>query len=149
MRLALFQPDIPQNTGNIIRLAACFNIEVNIIEPAGFTFNNKKLQRSAMDYYNFVKIKKHVDWHQFYDWSVKNNLRLVLLTTKGEKKNTEYNFTKNDILIFGRESAGVTEEIHHIVHERLCIPMQKGFRSLNVSSAAAIVLGEALRQLKF
>ena len=77
MRLALFQPDIPQNTGNIIRLAACFNIEVNIIEPAGFTFNNKKLQRSAMDYYNFVKIKKHVDWHQFYDWSVKNNLRLV------------------------------------------------------------------------
>jgi len=148
MRIALFQPDIPQNTGNILRLAACLNVSVDIIEPAGFIFDNKKFKRSVMDYYKYVTIKKHIDWEVFYNWSRKRNFRLILLTTKSRKKYTSYSFKNNDILILGRESAGVPKEIHDVVNEKLIIPMHKKVRSFNVSSAAAIVLSEALRQLK-
>ena len=147
MRIALFQPDIPQNTGNILRLAACFNITVDIIEPAGFIFDDKKFKRAAMDYYKFVKLRRHSDWKDFLSWYQKNNYRLVLLTTKGIKKYTSYKFEKNDLLLFGRESAGVPKNIHEIADERLIIPMAKGLRSLNVSSSVAIVVGEACRQL--
>jgi len=148
MRIALFQPDIPQNTGNILRLAACFNTSVDIIEPAGFFLDNKNLKRSVMDYYKYVTLKRHVDWKDFYTWSQKEKFRIILLTTKSSKKIFEYNFKKNDILLFGRETSGVPKEVHRVAKEKLVIPIKKGLRSLNVSSAAAIVLGEAVRQLK-
>ena len=148
MRIALFQPDIPQNTGNILRLAACFNTSVDIIEPAGFFLDNKNLKRSVMDYYKYVTLKRHIDWKDFYTWSQKEKFRIILLTTKGSKKIFEYNFKKNDILLFGRETSGVPKEVHRVAKEKLVIPIKKGLRSLNVSSATAIVLGEAVRQLK-
>ena len=147
MRIALYQPDIPQNTGNIFRLAACLGISVDVIEPAGFFFEDKRLQRSLMDYIDHLDYKKHVDWEAFYQWSKTNNHKLILLTTKSQKKYYDFKFNNSDILLFGRESAGVPEKIHQCVNERLLIPMQKGLRSLNVSSAASMVLGEALRQL--
>ena len=147
MRIALYQPDIPQNTGNIFRLAACLGLSVDIIEPTGYIFNDKRFRRSSMDYLEHVDYKKHIDWHSFYQWSKKQNHGLILLTTKSKKIYYEYKYQKNDILLFGRESAGVPEEIHHCVDARLLIPMQKGLRSLNVSSAASMIAGEALRQL--
>ena len=147
MRIALYQPDIPQNTGNIFRLAACLGISVDVIEPAGFFFEDKRLQRSLMDYIDHLDYKKHVDWEAFYQWSKTNNHKLILLTTKSQKKYYDFKFNNSDILLFGRESAGVPEKIHQCVNERLLIPMQKKLRSLNVSSAASMVLGEALRQL--
>ena len=148
MRITLFQPDIPQNTGNILRLAACFDVPVDIIEPAGFFFEDKRLKRSALDYYKHVKLKKHLDWESYYQWSKTNNFNLVLLTTKSNNNYCDYKFKKNDSIILGRESAGVPKKIHEIVDERLLIPMQNGLRSLNVSSAAAIVVSEAIRQIK-
>ena len=147
MRIALFEPDIPQNTGNIFRLGACLGIEIDIIEPTGFIFDDKRLKRSSMDYFDHIKYKRHLDWEAFYNWSKNKNYRLILLTTKSSKKYTSYSFQDNDILLFGRESAGVPKEIHQHVNERLLIPMQKGLRSLNVSSAAAMIASEALRQL--
>ena len=148
MRIALFQPDIPQNTGNIIRLCSCFNIPIDIIEPAGFFFSDKKLSRSSMDYFNNVKLKRHLDWENFYVWSKKNQFNLILLTTKAKQKYFKYKFNKKDILLFGRESSGVPNNIHKTATKRLVIPMKKGMRSLNISSAVAIVVGEALIQLK-
>ena len=148
MRIALFEPDIPQNTGNIFRLGACLNIEIDIIEPTGYVFDDKRFKRSSMDYIEHVSYKRHEDWKAFYDWSQKNNFRLVLLTTKSSQNYIHYNFKNNDILLFGRESAGVPESLHNIVDERITIPMQKNVRSLNVSSSVAIVIGEACRQLK-
>ena len=147
MRVALFEPDIPQNTGNIFRLGACLGIEVDIIEPTGYVFDDKRFKRSSMDYINHIKYKRHLDWEEFYKWSQKNKFRLILITTKSNKKYIEYQFQKNDILLFGRESAGVPDFIHNIVNEQLTIPMVKKLRSINVSSAVAIVLGEACRQL--
>ena len=147
MRIALYQPDIPQNTGNIFRLAACLDVSVDIIEPAWFFFEDKRLQRSLMDYIDHLDYKRHVDWEAFYQWSKSHNHKLILLTTKSQKKYYDFKFNNSDILLFGRESAGVPEKIHQCVNERLLIPMQKGLRSLNVSSAASMVLGEALRQL--
>ena len=147
MRIALYQPDIPQNTGNILRLAACLGLSVDIIEPTGYIFDDKRFKRSSMDYINHVDYKKYIDWDSFYKWSKEQHFRLILLTTKSQKKYYEYQYKNNDILLFGRESAGVPKKIHQCVNERLLIPMQKGLRSLNVSSAASIVAGEALRQL--
>ena len=148
MRLALFEPDIPQNTGNILRLGACLGINVDIIEPTGYIFDDKKLKRSSMDYINHIKYKRHLDWNEFYTWSKKNDYRLILLTTKSSKKYYTYKYKENDILLFGRESAGVPDFIHKIVDEQLTIPMKKGMRSINVSSAVAIVASEACRQIK-
>ena len=148
MRIALFQPDIPQNTGNIIRLATCFNISIDIIHPVGFFLNDKKFKRSAMDYLKYASIKEHSDWDNFYKWSKNKDFRLVLLTTKATNDYCNYSYKKNDIIIFGRESAGVPDKIHTTVNERLIIQIDKRFRSLNLSSAAAIVISEAIRQFK-
>ena len=147
MRIALFEPDIPQNTGNIFRLSACLGIPVDIIEPTGFIFDDKRFKRALMDYVKFINYKSHLDWKEFYQWSQENNFRLVLLTTKSKTKYTNFNFSELDIIIFGRESAGVPDYVHNQVHERLTIPMQKGLRSLNISSSVAMVMGEANRQL--
>ena len=147
MRIALFEPDIPQNTGNIFRLSACLGIPVDIIEPTGFIFDDKRFKRALMDYIKFINYKSHLDWKEFYLWSQESNFRLVLLTTKSKTKYTSFNFSKLDIIIFGRESAGVPDYVHNQVHERLTIPMQKGLRSLNISSSVAMVVGEASRQL--
>ena len=147
MRIALFEPDIPQNTGNIFRLGACLGIEVDIIEPTGYVFDDKRFKRSSMDYIDHIKYKRHLDWDTFYEWSKKNNFRLILFTTKSKKKYIEYKFQHNDILLFGRESAGVPQSVHDIVNEKLTIPMKKNLRSINVSSSVALVVGEACRQL--
>ena len=148
MRIALFEPDIPQNTGNIFRLAACLGIEVDIIEPAGYIFDDKRFKRASMDYMNHIQYKRHLNWNAFYNWSKENNFKLILLTTKSNKKYTDYQFQHNNILLFGRESAGVPQEVHNSVDEQLIIPMVKNLRSINVSSSVAIVTGEACRQLK-
>jgi len=148
MRIALYQPDIPQNTGNIFRLAACLGIAVDIIEPTGFLFNENKFKRAMMDYMKSLEYKRHLDWNSFFNWVKENNFRLVLLTTKSSKSYSNYNFFKNDILLFGQESAGVPANIHKIVNESLTIPMVKGLRSINVSSSVAIVAAEACKQLK-
>ena len=147
MRIALFEPDIPQNTGNIFRLSAWLGIPVDIIEPTGFIFDDKRFKRALMDYIKFINYKSHLDWKEFYQWSQENNFRLVLLTTKSKTKYTNFNFSELDIIIFGRESAGVPDYVHNQVHERLTIPMKKGLRSLNISSSVAMVIGEASRQL--
>ena len=148
MRIALYQPDIPQNSGNILRLGACLGVSIDIIEPTGYVFDDKRFKRSSMDYINHIDYKRHIDWEAFFNWSKKNNFRLILLTTKTDKKYCDYNFKNNDILIFGRESAGVSEIVHSNVDEQITIPMKKGMRSINVSSAVALVTGEACRQLR-
>ncbi len=147
MRIALFEPDIPQNAGNIFRLGACLGIPVDIIEPAGFVIDDKRLKRASMDYYDYLELKKHLSWKKFYEWSSHNSYRLVLLTTKSNKSYFDFKFQSNDIILFGRESAGVPDFVHNSVDERLTIPMIKGPRSINLSSSVAIVAGEMLRQL--
>ena len=147
MRIALYQPDIPQNTGNIFRLAACLGLSVDIIEPTGFLFNDNKFKRSMMDYMRHLEYKRHFDWDTFLSWVKNNNYRLVLLTTKSTMPYNNYKFKLNDILLFGQESAGIPDDIHKIVDERLTIPMVSGLRSINISSSVAIVAGEACRQL--
>jgi len=146
MRIALYQPDIPQNTGNIFRLGACLGISVDIIEPTGFIFDDKKFKRSAMDYIDHIDYKKHIDWQHFYDWSKENKFRLILMTTKTNQSFYKFEFRSSDILLFGRESAGVPDDIHKIVDHRLTIPMKDGVRSINLSSSVALVIGEGLRQ---
>ncbi|MDC0587176.1 tRNA (cytidine(34)-2'-O)-methyltransferase [Alphaproteobacteria bacterium] len=146
MRIALYQPDIPQNTGNIFRLGACLGVSVDIIEPTGFIFDDKKFKRSAMDYIDHIDYKRHIDWQQFYDWSQEKKYRLILMTTKARQSFYEFEFHSSDILLFGRESAGVPDNIHQIVDHRLTIPMKEGVRSINLSSSVALVLGEGLRQ---
>ena len=146
MRIALYQPDIPQNTGNIFRLGACLGVSVDIIEPTGFVFDDKKFKRSSMDYMNYLDYKRHDDWDHFYKWIQKKKFRLILMTTKSNKSLYNFEFRPSDILLFGRESAGVPENIHKIVDYRLTIPMQDGVRSINLSSSVALVLGEGLRQ---
>ena len=146
MRIALYQPDIPQNTGNIFRLGACLGISVDIIEPTGFIFDDKKFKRSAMDYIDHINYKRHIDWQHFYDWVKNNEFRLILMTTKSKKSLYSFEFHPSDILLFGRESAGIPENIHNIVDHRLTIPMKNGVRSINLSSSVALVLGEGLRQ---
>ena len=146
MRIALYQPDIPQNTGNIFRLGACMGVAVDIIEPTGFVFDDKKFRRSAMDYIDHLEYKKHDDWEHFYKWIKENKFRLILMTTKSEDSLYNFEFRSSDILLFGRESAGVPDNIHQIVDHRLTIPMKDGVRSINLSSSVALVLGESLRQ---
>ena len=146
MRIALYQPDIPQNTGNIFRLGACLGVSVDIIEPTGFIFDDKKFKRSAMDYIDYIDYERHIDWQHFYDWSQREKYRLILMTTKAEQSFYEFEFHSSDILLFGRESAGVPDNIHQIVNHRLTIPMKKGVMSINLSSSVALVLGEGLRQ---
>ena len=144
MRLALFQPDIPQNTGAIIRLTACFGIPLDIIEPCGFILSDAKLRRSGMDYLNLANIKRHVSWDAFI--KERSQSRLVLITTRAKDSLKQFSFNDNDTLILGRESSGVPQAVHNAIPEKVRIPMDKKARSLNVSIAAGIILWEALRQ---
>ena len=148
MRIALFEPDIPQNAGNIFRLGACLGMPIDIIEPAGFVIDDKRLKRASMDYYDYLDLTKHVSWEKFYEWSKKNSFQLILLTTKSQKSYYDYKFQAKDIILFGRESAGVPDYVHEAVDERLTIPMIKGPRSINLSSSVSMVAGEMIRQLK-
>ncbi len=148
MRIALFEPDIPQNAGNIFRLGACLGIPIDIIEPAGFVIDDKRLKRASMDYYDYLDLTIHLSWEKFYEWSKKNSYQLILLTTKSQKSYYDYKFQPKDIILFGRESAGVPDYVHEAVHERLTIPMIKGPRSINLSSSVSMVAGEMIRQLK-
>ena len=145
-RLALYQPDIPQNTGTMLRLAACLGVAVDIIEPAGFDVSDRNFRRAGLDYLDHIDITRHVSWRTFEEWRRNKGLRLVLATTKGALPYTEFAFAPGDILLLGRESAGVPEEVHGAADARVVIPMRTGLRSLNVAVAAAMILGEALRQ---
>jgi tRNA (cytidine/uridine-2'-O-)-methyltransferase len=142
--IALFQPDIPQNTAATIRLCACLNVTLEIIEPCGFQFNEKKLKSIYMDYYEKCKIIRHLSFEDFIE--TKNNKRIILLTTKAKKIYYNFRFKRDDTILFGRESAGVPDSVHKIVNERLKIPISKDTRSLNVVTSVSIVLSEALRQ---
>jgi tRNA (cytidine/uridine-2'-O-)-methyltransferase len=146
IRIALFQPDIPQNTGTILRLCACLNVEAHIIEPTGFPVSDRHFRRAGMDYLDQVKIVRHVDWQAFENWRRDAAARLLLLTTKGAKSYLDCAYQPGDILLLGRESAGVPDAVFAAANEQLMIPMQAGMRSLNVAMAAAMALGEALRQ---
>jgi tRNA (cytidine/uridine-2'-O-)-methyltransferase len=146
MRLALYQPDIPQNTGTILRLCGCLGIEAHIIEPAGFPSSDRAFRRAGMDYLDAVAITRHASWQDFEDWRRAAACRLALFTTKATKSYLDFSFAPDDVLLFGRESAGVPEAVHAAADAKLLIPMQPGMRSLNVAMAAAIAAGEALRQ---
>ena len=147
MRIALYQPDIPQNTGNIFRLGACLGVPVDVIEPTGFIFDDKKFKRSAMDYINHLNYKRHLDWEHFLKGVKNNQGRLILMTTKSEMSYYNFKFQPSDILLFGRESAGVPNDVHDIADHRLTIPMKNEVRSINLSSSVALVIGEGLRQI--
>lgn len=144
MRLALFEPDIPQNTGALIRLAACFGVPVDIIEPCGFLWSAPKLKRAGMDYLDQADVTRHRSWDSFR--SVNAGARLVLLTTKSAVSYLDFAYAPDDILLLGRESAGVPDSVHQTADARLFIPLRPGLRSLNVALAGAIVLAEARRQ---
>lgn len=145
MRIALFQPDIPQNAGAIFRLGACLDVPIDIIEPCGFVLEDRRLKRVAMDYGAHAIINRHASWEAWLKNS--QSSRTVLLTTQGSKSYTDFSFRDSDILLVGRESAGVPSEVHSAADARLAVPMVKGARSLNVVTTAAMVLGEALRQI--
>jgi len=146
MRIALFEPDIAQNTGTILRLAACWGVAVDIIEPCGFLFGDARMRRAGMDYLAFVDITRHPSWDAFMATRSARPGRLVLLTTKTTTRFHEVTYRPDDILMLGRESAGVPETVHAAVDERVRIPMRPDMRSINVALAASIVLAEALRQ---
>ena len=147
MRIALYQPDIPQNTGAIIRLASCFDIGVDIIEPCGFVFSSRRMKRSGMDYIDRVDIKLYSSWEKFYElYNVNIKNRIILLTTKGNISHTKFSYNTDDILLLGRESAGVPDAVHLAVNSRIIVPIVTEARSLNIVTSAAMVLGEALRQ---
>ncbi|WP_026986893.1 tRNA (cytidine(34)-2'-O)-methyltransferase [Fodinicurvata fenggangensis] len=143
MRLALFQPDIPQNTGTLLRLAACTAVPVDIIEPCGFVWDDRRLRRAGLDYIASTLVTRHASWQRYRESAPG---RLVLLTTRGDTRYSDFTFDSGDTLLLGRESAGVPEEVHAAAAARLVIPMAPGQRSLNVAVAGAMVLGEALRQ---
>jgi tRNA (cytidine/uridine-2'-O-)-methyltransferase len=146
MRLALFQPDIPQNLGGSIRLAACLGVSLDVIEPCGFPLSDKAIHRTAMDYGDSVNLTRHPSWAAFLAAPERRAGRLVLFTTKGAAPHLGFAFEAGDTLLFGRESAGAPDEVHAAAHARLFIPIRPPARSLNVVVAAAIALGEALRQ---
>jgi tRNA (cytidine/uridine-2'-O-)-methyltransferase len=146
MRLALYQPDIPQNTGAILRLAACLGVAVDIIEPCGFPFDDRRLRRASMDYLDRVALTRHSSWTAYRNAHRLGGGRLVLLTTAGDSVFPTVEFQPGDSLLLGRESAGVPVEVHGAADLRLRIPLQAGLRSLNVALSAAMVLSEALRQ---
>ena len=145
MRLALYQPDIPQNLGAFIRLAACLGTPLDIIEPCGFPVDDRRIRRAAMDYVDLARLCRHASWEAFRRDHAPG--RLVLLTTAGATRFTDARFRSDDILVLGRESAGAPAEVHEAADLRVRVPMQKGARSLNVALAAAMVLSEALRQI--
>ncbi len=147
MRLAIYQPDIPQNTGTMIRLATCLGVDIDIIEPCGFPFSVKGLRRAGMDYLEHANIARHASWDHFREFAENEGRRVILLTTKSSKSYLDVKYKKTDILLLGRESAGAPEEVHEFSSHRVLIPMKGEFRSINVATSAAMVLGEALRQV--
>jgi tRNA (cytidine/uridine-2'-O-)-methyltransferase len=148
IRLALYQPDIPQNTGTILRMAACLGVAVDIIEPAGFDVSDRNFRRAGLDYLDCLDIARHVSWERFEAWRADQHRRVVLATTKASMPYASFAFEDRDVVLLGRESAGVPDEVHEAAEARLVIPMRSGLRSLNVAVAAAMILGEALRQTR-
>ena len=146
MHIALYKPDIPQNTAAIIRLAACLNLKIHIIEPCGFNLHDPRFKRVVMDYLGFSRIFRYEDYNYFMKKN--KNKRIILMTTKAKKYYHKFRFKKNDILLFGRESAGVPESLHKTIRDKIKIPMNKKTRSLNVAMSVAIISAEALRQNK-
>jgi tRNA (cytidine/uridine-2'-O-)-methyltransferase len=146
-RIALYQPDIAGNTGAILRLAACLGVAVDIIEPAGFDLSDRNLRRAGMDYLEMAALTRHVDFKSFEDWRRAERRKLVLFSTKAELAYTEFAFTGGDVLLFGRESAGIPDHIHDLADARVTIPMPGGGRSLNLALSVAMAAGEAKRQL--
>ena len=147
MRIALFEPDIPQNPGTILRLAACLGLEAHLIEPAGFPTSDRAFRRAGMDYLDKVKLMRHLSWDAFERWRMAQGLRLVLFTTRATTSYLDHGFEPRDVLLFGRESSGVPERVHAAADVRLVVPMQAGLRSLNVAMTCAMAAGEALRQM--
>ena len=145
-KIALFEPDIPQNTAAIIRTCACLGAKLEIIEPCGFHLSDKRFKRVVMDYMDWDKINIYQSSDKFFE--AKKNQRIVLMTTKASVSYTEFKFEKNDTILFGRESAGVPETVHQLINDRLKIPMSEDTRSLNIASSVAIILAESLRQTK-
>jgi tRNA (cytidine/uridine-2'-O-)-methyltransferase len=143
MRLALFEPDIPQNTGTLMRLGACLDVPVDVIEPCGFVFDERRMRRAGMDYLDQVDLTRHVSWTAY---QMGRAGRLILLTTKAATSYTDFTFKPDDTVLLGRESAGVPDEVHQAADARVTVPMAVAARSLNVAVAAAMVLGEGLRQ---
>ncbi len=148
LRIALYQPDIPGNTGTILRLAACLGLAVDIIEPAGFDLSDRNLKRAGMDYIASVTLTRHINWEWFEAWRAPTGRRLVLASTKAAEAYTRFQFRADDILLFGRESAGVPDHVHDLAQGRILIPMAEGQRSLNVAISAAMIAGEAIRQVQ-
>ncbi|MCK5285419.1 MAG: tRNA (cytidine(34)-2'-O)-methyltransferase [Alphaproteobacteria bacterium] len=146
IKIALYQPDIPQNVGAMMRLAACMDISLDIIEPCGFPWNKKKIQSSAMDYINSVTYERSSSWEAFL--RNKGNRRLILMTTKSKTSYLDFKFSEHDILLAGSESSGVPDFIHDAVDASITIPMKAGLRSLNIVNATSMILGEALRQTR-
>lgn len=148
LRLALFQPDIPQNAGTMLRMCACFGIAAEIIEPAGFPVSDRAFRRAGMDYLDDVAINRHDSWRMFEAWRREAGApRLVLTTTQAQTTHVGFAFRPGDIIMVGRESAGVPEEVHAVAAARIVVPIRPGLRSINVAVTAAVVIGEALRQL--
>jgi tRNA (cytidine/uridine-2'-O-)-methyltransferase len=146
MHIALLEPDIPQNTGTILRLAACLGLDAHLIEPAGFPTSDRAFRRAGMDYLEHVSLTRHVSWSAFEAWRRAADLRLVLLTTRATRSFLDHNFAPQDILLFGRESSGAPDAVHAAADARLKVPMRPGLRSINVAMSCAIVVAEALRQ---
>lgn len=152
MRLALFQPDIPQNTGTLLRLGACLDLPIDIIEPCGFLFNEKAMKRAGMDYLEFADYRRHDSWEDFLRFRADNPQeygRIVLMTTKASQPYTDFKFQENDIILMGRESAGVPEEVHQTADARITIPMNPHARSINMAISAAFAVSEGLRQTRW
>jgi tRNA (cytidine/uridine-2'-O-)-methyltransferase len=147
MRIALYQPDIPQNTGTILRLAACLGVEAHLIEPAGFPVSDRAFRRAGMDYLDRVALVRHPSWQAFEGWRRAQGLRLLLFTTRATTCYLDHAYAARDILLFGRESAGVPDEVHAAAEVRLKVPIRPDMRSLNVAMTCAMAVGEALRQL--
>ena len=146
MQIALFQPDIPPNTGTILRLCACLDVTAHIIEPAGFPVSDRAFRRAGMDYLDQVSLMRHESWEKFEQWRATEGYRLLLFTTKGAVSYLDFHYGASDILLFGRESAGVPEAVAARADARLVIPIRPTLRSLNIAMAAAMAVGEALRQ---
>ena len=149
MRLALYQPDIPQNTGTLLRLGACLDLAIDIIEPCGFLFNEKAMRRAGMDYLDFANYRRHNSWNDFLEYREEHPEeygRIILLTTHGSTSFVDFKFAPNDIILMGRESAGVPENVHNLADAQLLIPMNPEARSINMAISAAMAVTEGLRQ---
>jgi tRNA (cytidine/uridine-2'-O-)-methyltransferase len=146
MHVALYEPDIAQNTGTILRLCACLGVAAHIIEPAGFPISDRAFRRAGMDYLDQVTLTRHISWTSFDQWRRSENLDLVLLTTRATTSYLDHHYGRDSVLLFGRESSGVPDAVHAAAGTRLTIPMRPGLRSLNIAVACAMVVGEALRQ---